>query len=790
MNIKSLFNNAPISKKLILINLASTGTALFLISVALILSEIFTFRNSLVDDTRMKAGILASNSTAAIAFTDSDAAANNLKALSVFPNITHALIYTKDYKVFARFDKEATSGIMPPQLLEKDEYRFSFSSLDLISRIVLDDQTIGFIYIQSDLNKLYDNLVKSIITGLISVAIASLVSFLIISKLQGSISSPILNMVGLMHHVSEEKNYSTRAAIEGHDEVGILAGGFNEMLEQIQKRDLELEQHKAQLEEKVSSRTYQLACANEQLQGELAVRRRAEEELAKARDAAVEASGAKSLFLANMSHEIRTPMNAIIGFAELLERTPVNKDQREYLKIINNSALTLLDIINDILDFTKIERGKLEIEKIPFDAFREFEGMIETLSIKANQKNINLVFYLDPEIPRHLIGDPLRIKQVLINLIGNAIKFTAEGGYVYTVIKVESLDREKGFCNIGFAVEDNGIGIATDKQQSIFDPFTQADYSTTKKFGGTGLGLAISDNIIKMMNGKLSLQSEPGKGSRFSFALRLDILSKTDENMNPGTFNFNIALHNTGAKYPSQESVIIKYLQYLGCQVSLFDKSSELTKSGKIDAVLMTAPPVDAELIGSIKSTTDAPVIAVAREYDVELISGKFDKVIYQPVYLSKLIAFTSELSKAAEPFPADDGTQDAYDRAGFRARVLVAEDVPTNQKLIEVILRSSGIDVELAENGFEAVEKYKKGNFDIIMMDVHMPVCDGNEATRLIRDYEKISLKRSTPIIALTADAMKGTREMLLAFGMDDYITKPIDRSALDKLLEKYLGK
>ncbi len=350
-------------------------------------------------------------------------------------------------------------------------------------------------------------------------------------------------------------------------------------------------------------------------------------------------------------------------------------------------------------------------------------------------------------------------------------------------------EREKGLCNIGFSVEDNGMGIAGDKQEAIFDPFMQADYSTTKKFGGTGLGLAISDNIIRMMDGRLSLQSEPGKGSRFSFDLRFRVSDRAYETVQRERFDLNIALYGSPVNGPSQESVIMKYLQYLGCKVFFFDRTSISAENGKIDAVLISVPPIDAELIEIIKRKTDAPVMAIAKEYDMEILSAEFDHVVYQPVHLSKLMTVLSELSKAAVPFPGNHSVGCAAENT-FHARVLIAEDVPTNQKLIEVILRALGMEVDIAENGLEAVEKFTKGNYDIIFMDVHMPLCDGNEATRMIRDYERLKLQAPTKIIALTADAMKGTREKLLASGMDDYITKPIDRKVLKKLLEKYLNK
>src|SRR6202142_1018626 len=243
-------------------------------------------------------------------------------------------------------------------------------------------------------------------------------------------------------------------------------------------------------------------------------RKQEDEELLKARDTAMEASRAKSLFLANMSHEIRTPMNSIIGFTELLQKTQINKTQRENLQIVDNNSRTLLEIINDILDLSKIESGKLKTETTGFDLFKELEGLIETLAFKANEKGIDLIFFVDPDLPKILLGDRLRVKQVMTNLIANAIKFTHSGGYVYVKVVRGPVEDESRIINIYFSIEDNGIGIPKEKHGTVLEPFAQADDSTSREFGGTGLGLTITNDLITMMGGKLSLESEPGKGAR------------------------------------------------------------------------------------------------------------------------------------------------------------------------------------------------------------------------------------------------------------------------------------
>lgn len=541
----------------------------------------------------------------------------------------------------------------------------------------------------------------------------------------------------------------------------------------------------------------ELAAKDEDIQESVLQEMRLEDEFhkelvrRKSAEEAMEASSAKSLFLTNMSHEIRTPMNSIIGFTQLLEKTTTDKTQKEYMQIIGKSAETLLHLINSILDFSNIESGKLELEKVEFDIVKEFEGMIETLSFTANEKDIDLIFLLDPTLPRFLEGDPLRIKQALANLIGNAIKFTDRGGYVYVRIVRESADDGTGTVNVSFSVDDNGIGIPRDKQGSILEPFTQADYSISRGYGGTGLGLAISDKIVNMMGGRLSIESEPGKGTRCLFTLGFDVFDKGDSG-EPKFVNLNskVALYGFRRKGPSQERAVTRYLEHLGCSVHILDEINDLADIGSIDALIMSIPPIDDEAIRTARVISNAPIIAVARVYAAEIMEGSFDKVIYQPVYMSKLtdaiIGVTrTEMKVAARNVVCTDSKM-----IRFNAKVLVAEDVLANQTLIKLILGQYGIDVDIAGNGLEAVEKYRTGSYAAVFMDIHMPVCDGCTATKMIREYERETMRHHTPIIALTADAIRGGKERFLAEGMDDYMTKPIDRRVLTSVLLKHIHR
>jgi signal transduction histidine kinase/CheY-like chemotaxis protein len=505
---------------------------------------------------------------------------------------------------------------------------------------------------------------------------------------------------------------------------------------------------------------------------------------------ALQANEAKSLFLANMSHEIRTPLNGIVGFTEILRSTDLTSEQEEFLSIIDKSSENLLSIINNILDLSKIESNKIEIENIVFDAEEEFESAIETYAVSAAEKNIDLNFYMDPKISKKLKGDPTKIKEIIINLLSNAIKFTTHGGEINLEIK-KTQEEDDLNPKITFSVQDNGIGMTKDQQSRIFDAFSQADVSVTRKYGGTGLGLTISSQFVELMGGNLELESAKDHGTTFYFSLPLEEITSTDVNYTHAFTDMIIGKYEQ--EVPTKlDNYLETYFKYFGPKVEHFTSISDLKTLNDNDtckSYWIDIDKADQNMIDTIKNIDKSKLIVMANvtsRSKIEAMDVSQDNVIFKPVTLSKLKHILSQSANTTpqlveEALPAH--------ATKFDAHILVTEDNIINQKLIKRILEEHGMSVDLANNGLECFEKRRNNSYDLLFMDIQMPVMDGIEATHEILDYEEDEEVPHIPIVALTANALKGDRERFLGEGMDEYITKPIETSELLYVLNKFLS-
>lgn len=498
-----------------------------------------------------------------------------------------------------------------------------------------------------------------------------------------------------------------------------------------------------------------------------------------AKEKAQKAEASKSIFLANMSHEIRTPLNAIIGFTSILNNMSLPKKEANYINIIDQSAQNLLGIINDVLDISKIENGSLICEKIEFNPYEAFEEIIELFRAKAKEKLIHLRLFMEPSIPEKIIGDPLRIKQVISNLISNAIKFTSENGTVF--VKIVLLHRERNSCDIKFSVIDNGIGISKEKKDLVFKEFSQADDSTSREFGGTGLGLSISSKIVQILNSKIELESELGKGSIFSFVLNFDVIeSKTIHLEKFQQIKVGIVAPDLMDKF--EYRLLKEYLTYMAYLVEI-PKTKQLDKILEQDIVFLDESAID-ENVKQIENS-DTKIVILSQE-DKKYEEYK-NATVFNSVSNCSLI-FNILIDTVGKESIAKDFSKTEYNK--FKGKILIAEDHKINQQLISVLMDLRGIEYTFANNGNEAIELFKQSKYDLIFMDINMPEKDGKEASIEILQIEKEQNLVHTPIVALSANAIEEDRKEVLSLGIDDYLLKPIDEKKIDTIFHKFLSK
>ena len=520
------------------------------------------------------------------------------------------------------------------------------------------------------------------------------------------------------------------------------------------------------------------------------------EQTRKDKEAAQEASEAKSMFLANMSHEIRTPLNGIVGFTELLKDTGLAEEQTEFVEIIEKSSENLLEIINNILDLSKIESNKLEIEDIAFNPAEEFESAVDVYAVRASEKHIDLGFFIDPELESPIKGDPTKIKEVIINLLSNAVKFTSSAGAIN--VDIRKLDSgQEGITRIRFEVQDSGIGVTSEQKAKIFDAFSQADTSITRKYGGTGLGLTISSRFIELMGGQLDLHSEPGEGTTFFFTIDFEEIETLNESTK-GTFSsLNALILESTHKTKRQETYLREYLDFYGVSYASFkdfDELETLQSQVNYDLVIIDYDYADEE---SLQRYSDLPqeLLLLTKSYfmkKIDSMSLDIFKTLYEPLNNSKLrLALDAYQNNnfGAKKAKKVNRKQFMAGSSKFNANVLVAEDNIINQKLIKRTLEDLGLTISIASNGLEAFQKRKDGNFDLIFMDIQMPFLDGMEATQAILEYEEEYNQPHVPILALTANALKGDKERFLAAGLDEYTTKPLVREEIVSLLNHFLA-
>ncbi|WP_137297831.1 response regulator [Psychromonas sp. SP041] len=745
------------------------------------------------NELKTLAVLMASLNTATALFKDKEAAKESLDSLNAKKQIVLARIYDQDKQILAEyiqpfFQKTVSASSLNMTLTELQKKGMNDMLIQL-DPINYEGKTLGYILLVDDYSLLNQRLLHQLAIAPFIFVLGTLLALLIAIRMQRIISRPLLEITGVIDAVSEHKNYQLRIPGQRSDEIGALMNGFNLMLEQVEKRDKSLQEHQDTLEDKITSRTVELVAAKESAEA---------------------SSKAKSEFLATMSHEIRTPMNGILGMTELLQTTKLDDRQKRFTDTAHQSGINLLGIINDILDFSKIESGKMQLELIEFNLRSLIEEFGSLYGETAYKKNIELILSIPPNFNNFYIGDPLKIRQILANLLSNALKFTEHGQVILRVIELEN-------DQLHFTVTDTGIGIEHSKIDYIFESFSQEDSSTTRKYGGSGLGLPIATQLVNLMGGTLSVKSEKSRGSIFSFNISLKpvVNELITLDLTPVTTHPEFSVLQTKRLMvvddnPTNRMIIKEQLNAINADCDLADGGHTALNllqnahdnNHPYDLLILDVhmPEMDGiELAKKIRHNThwQQPVIIMLSSVvaDSELLKANqitcflnkpvLQKELYQ--CLTKAITGLTVNTQRSES-GAQSNTPNYH--FNYPYRILVAEDNPVNQEVAVIILESFGLHVDIADNGLIAVEALKKNNYDVVLMDMQMPEMDGLEATRTIRRLElNNDIPKGNTIIALTANAIDGDMQRCLQSGMDGYLSKPFSVSQLYDQLTPWLS-
>lgn len=705
---------------------------------------------------------------------------NNLR---VNADIQDAMILSPDGKILAELNPVNSKMNLPYFLPYMQQIMQSNAMTTVLGNRMLvvggplkshEDVLLGFLYIQFSLDKAHERIRMTLFINLLTLGLSLMLGLILARVLSNHFSKPIMELI----HVANNISSGSKEVVfpkQSYKEFSVLSQALKIMLRNLHQTQERLEEATVILDKKVKERT---------------------KELEEAIHVAEDANQSKSRFLANVSHEIRTPMNGMVGTASLLKNTTLDKEQRKYVDIIQLSAESLLNLINEILDLSKIESGKLDIEQIPMDVRQISQEVMDIMEYRIKEKGLSFGCIVDPQLPHQLLGDPSRLRQILLNLTTNAIKFTHKG-HIKIVIKL--LEEKAQRLKLKFSVADSGIGIPPSKLDKLFKAFSQVDASTTRQYGGTGLGLAISKKLSELMGGEVGVESEAGVGSEFWFTVFLakdpqsppEVISPILKDKNIFIYDEDIInlefMNNILPFWGCKPQTIRKEELALGALIQAQEKHFTF------DAIILNELHAAAVLpeVKNYCRDIACPIIFISNEQNREPLKTKFELTQCQimsfplketQVYHALLRALGEELADSGDVITP---TQELIpSKEAKDIKVLVVDDNVISQQVTIKMLETLGYQVHGANNGIEALEAINVIAFDLILMDCQMPEMDGYEATKKIRENP---IKKHLPIIALTANAMKGDKDACLAAGMNDYLSKPIKAPSLAAMMKKY---
>lgn len=762
--------NRSINWKLGRLILVAVSVALFVGSLIGMVRELDRYGTQKHETLTATAHVLAASAADAVAARDRGQILTSLRAIARIPGLRYAAVRDEHGVLLAEMGQAIT--LRNERALDLGEGGSANPFAVLRSQTVrvrvparVGPDVVGHLELVSDTSDLGMRLVDILLVGLVAMMVAGAVGLAISIRMQRQITRPLHVLTKTMASVRTSHDYDAYVPVVSEDEIGELAKSFNAMIGEIRKRDARLGRQREQLEQDVAARTREFVAAKEN---------------------AEQANRAKSEFLATMSHEIRTPMNGMLVMAELLAKSDLPDRQRRYAEVISRSGQSLLAIINDILDFAKVEAGKLELERMPVDLYEVADTVTALFAARARESGIDLAAIIDPDCPRFIMGDPTRLTQIISNLTSNALKFTANG---HVLIR---LRRELGFTqSIRISVEDTGVGIEKAKLSQIFAAFSQADQSTTRRFGGTGLGLSICKRLVEAMEGEISAESEPGRGAIFRFVIPYALPAEAEYAIPRRPAQHALPLILSGGQKGLRQS--LGTLATLS-GFALVDIGPEQARNANAPRGFWIIEAASLKSLGARPANARAVIaLAALGDEDGEICIGRgyADALMRVPLSIKEALALFERLHRgeALSDVKASSLDHGAVLPCFSGARVLVADDSPVNREVANAALARFGLVPDLVEDGLQAWRRAQAQDYDLILMDLSMPELDGYESTRRIRQDEIRTGRARRPIVALTAHVVGADAHAWRDCEMDGVLHKPFTIEQMGETLSRYLA-